>query len=1420
MMNKILTYIFILILSSQAIYAAGTTCETAQDLGVDPANRIGLTGALAQAKTGYQSEDWYRFEATQADEDNNISFTVKNIEETYNLKFIVKEWDSSSCSTVRLLQSTDFVGNYNAVLSGVVQGKVYAVQIEATSGDDNIINYTLDFSSEILFQPIGQYKFDDCNLSFGVKDNVGTNDGTNFGVEQALGKLCLAGEFQAVESDEVNFGDVYDVLAGDGFTISAWISWDGVVGENTILDKALQYSLKIDSNGYIVFKTSQTGIFIGGTSFAVPVRQWVHVALTYDGAQTYKLYRSGVEVLTYVAPSGTPVSGTGIVTLGAANSGVSPDRFSGDMDEVNFYDRALSSFAITKLVNEDRLCPCCPAPIEIVGGFVTISDTYDASAPPWDRVTYVNGFTFRQPPIVFILASNDGGHSADMRIRNITRSGFEVANIEPQGEDGPHIGMNLSYFAISRGKHDLGDQTVEACSYMTQTVQFNKAKVDANPALSTGDIDTNNYGWDPIALDQTYLNPEGPAVVAQILTANNEQRLNPREVSRPWINVAIENNSTGVFMALERGETALEPITYPEEIAYMVAEGNIQSTFIDDTGTTIAWETIVVGPTFQGTDKAGNLDQRFNFQNTNYSLLYGCDESAAADEPNASPPSVNLTLPLVAANLNSRNADDGGWIRRNDLTCTYLEASVWEDRIGSWTSSSSYSTDGLDVPPSDLQDTERTHDEREKGSVFVYANAFSFAAPFEPEPGAFNAIEVGNLDSTDISTKVVNKDFSLDIISIEAASRTYEAYYGPVRASVVESSTCTAPAPILVDSLGIVTFDNVGAVGTIRQTLSNVNSTKITRNGALRMEYLDDGSGKKVDFENCYTLGDFATYCAPIASAALCDTPTQCNSVDAMKGIGVNGPACQTCLFDNFSAVGSVCATNDFAVRPDHYALLVDGQDDSTPIIIKSQDYFTLTATAVNLEKSIAMSLPDPYPSTLNYNQTLNQIYAPVLPPSADSFEIIAVDNTPCAPGEIRKDRSTVITGVPGLGFVDGDFNTTNIDYTEVGDIQLRIQEIESNAYAYVDLDDTNPAYDSNTTLITPADINVSFTPDYFTVDMNLSDFNMNVSDQNFTYFSNDSTQMAANLDVTVTAFGINDEKTENYTATCHSQDTDLTIEFDALNQAGLVPTPLVLQWSQDSNLSHDNNVSYTFPATLNINAATFVYDIFASDFTLGSHIDRVNLAISRTVNEPTNPVRMTITDGVALDANGITGNYLGADEVATYYFGRLYAPRYRINGAVGTVNMFYETFCDTRAAAVAPSGTTCTPATFWNSPMLSPDEVSWYDNTALHQVADGNITATGPENIAFNGDFNAPVIAADSKSVTYSYAGTDYPYKRTMRLDTANWLVFDPFNPAQTYNTFELEFHSAQGQWAGVDGSASNVDMNASATTNRRIDW
>lgn len=72
-------------------------------------------------------------------------------------------------------------------------------------------------------------------------------------------------------------------------------------------------------------------------------------------------------------------------------------------------------------------------------------------------------FSFRQtyasPPIVVALPTDDGPNASDLRIRNVTATGFEIAQVEPFSEDGPHTNMTVSYVAVEPGVHQLPDGT-------------------------------------------------------------------------------------------------------------------------------------------------------------------------------------------------------------------------------------------------------------------------------------------------------------------------------------------------------------------------------------------------------------------------------------------------------------------------------------------------------------------------------------------------------------------------------------------------------------------------------------------------------------------------------------------------------------------------------------------------------------------------------------------------------------------------------------------------------------------------------------------------------------------------------------------------------------------------------------------------
>jgi len=87
---------------------------------------------------------------------------------------------------------------------------------------------------------------------------------------------------------------------------------------------------------------------------------------------------------------------------------------------------------------------------------VTLVDTL-RDTPRFTDVRFAS--EFQEMPIVFALATNQGSDPSALRIRNVTRNGFSIAQVEPTGNDGPHIAMTIHYLAITPGSHRFPDGT-------------------------------------------------------------------------------------------------------------------------------------------------------------------------------------------------------------------------------------------------------------------------------------------------------------------------------------------------------------------------------------------------------------------------------------------------------------------------------------------------------------------------------------------------------------------------------------------------------------------------------------------------------------------------------------------------------------------------------------------------------------------------------------------------------------------------------------------------------------------------------------------------------------------------------------------------------------------------------------------------
>ena len=290
----------------------------------------------------------------------------------------------------------------------------------------------------------------------------------------------------------------------------------------------------------------------------------------------------------------------------------------------------------------------------------TVQLNATGSNPNWVKVTLQQ--TYTTPPLIFSIATSDGGDPCALRIRNVTTSSFEILQVEPPNQDGPHKKMTIHYIAIDSGEHYLPDGTRIVASKISTTAQQGYKNVDVEKS------------WENISFANAF--DDTPIVLGMIQTLNNEVNDIPNEPSAPFLTTVIKSVKTdGFSLALERSEVNVSDVNNSEIIAYMAIENDKNGT-IPANGGSVLYETASKNDV-QGWS---NGCYSYDFVNT-YS-----------DAPN------------VVSTKQTRNGDNGGWFRR----CSLDENST-----------------GLTVDEDKYNDSERSHI-KETAGIVVFEKDFAF----------------------------------------------------------------------------------------------------------------------------------------------------------------------------------------------------------------------------------------------------------------------------------------------------------------------------------------------------------------------------------------------------------------------------------------------------------------------------------------------------------------------------------------------------------------------------------------------------------------------------------------------------------------------------------------------------------------------
>ncbi len=191
-------------------------------------------------------------------------------------------------------------------------------------------------------------------------DTIDGNDGTmHGGVSIAPGIFGSAFDFDGAD-DFINMGNPASLNFGTGaFSLEAWFNWDGGGSSvGNIIRKSdfpefspdIGYWLRIHGGSSTLdFFSGETPGAFGEISAPVTANEWHHAVATRDNSGLMSLYVDGMLRSSVSAP-GANTTGPAPFTLGAWDDrfGVI-ELFSGQIDRVGIYDRALTPDEVTHL---------------------------------------------------------------------------------------------------------------------------------------------------------------------------------------------------------------------------------------------------------------------------------------------------------------------------------------------------------------------------------------------------------------------------------------------------------------------------------------------------------------------------------------------------------------------------------------------------------------------------------------------------------------------------------------------------------------------------------------------------------------------------------------------------------------------------------------------------------------------------------------------------------------------------------------------------------------------------------------------------------------------------------------------------------------------------------------------------------------
>jgi hypothetical protein len=223
----------------------------------------------------------------------------------------------------------------------------------ATLGGIASVTVTIIDTSSPAGGLVANYSFENSGVDASANRNDATATGGTYGAG-AIGSAFVAGSgayLTAPDSPSLR-------ITGHAISIAAWVNptqFSGSGNRRTILRKMSQsggsggYLFSLDNNGYpqFGFQSGVTYYEQTATTWALPLNQWTHLAVTYDGAMV-RFYTNGMPAPA-IAQTGDLTADSQSLAIGRLSSADASEEFVGKLDEVQLYSSLLSFSEVQSL---------------------------------------------------------------------------------------------------------------------------------------------------------------------------------------------------------------------------------------------------------------------------------------------------------------------------------------------------------------------------------------------------------------------------------------------------------------------------------------------------------------------------------------------------------------------------------------------------------------------------------------------------------------------------------------------------------------------------------------------------------------------------------------------------------------------------------------------------------------------------------------------------------------------------------------------------------------------------------------------------------------------------------------------------------------------------------------------------------------